>query len=166
MSACSWIHVEHHLGYDADQNVSSHCCEWCAPGPCGWLARERLVESCRLSLFTHLWWILPCILNGGLNMIDLKQMQATFLLQWAGRLFQAPALDKWSHIQKNTTLLWVPTLLRNNNHIKYQGNVLMFTDWITGKILYGKRSNHLLASLSAIAQDKTKAIKAQFRNCT
>ena len=34
-------------------------------------------------------------------MIDLKQMQATFLLQWAERLFQAPALDKWSHIPKN-----------------------------------------------------------------
>ena len=30
----------------------------------------------------------------------------------------------------------------------------------------GKRSNHLLVSLSAIAQDKTKAIKTQFRNCT
>ena len=30
----------------------------------------------------------------------------------------------------------------------------------------GKRSNHLLVSLSAIAQDKTKAIKIQFRNCT
>ena len=25
--------------------------------------------------------------NGGLNMIDLKQMQAAFLLQWVGRLF-------------------------------------------------------------------------------
>ena len=35
--------------------------------------------------------------NGGLNMIDLKQMQAAFLLQWVGRLFQAQALDKWSH---------------------------------------------------------------------
>ena len=30
----------------------------------------------------------------------------------------------------------------------------------------GKRSNHLLLSLSAIAQDKMKAIKTQFRNCT
>ena len=36
--------------------------------------------------------------NGGLNMIDLTQMQAAFLLQWAGRLFQAQALDKWSRI--------------------------------------------------------------------
>ena len=34
--------------------------------------------------------------NGGLNMIDLKQMQAAFLLQWVGRWFQAQALDKWS----------------------------------------------------------------------
>ena len=30
----------------------------------------------------------------------------------------------------------------------------------------GKRSNHLLVGLSAIAEDKTKAIKTQFRNCT
>ena len=30
----------------------------------------------------------------------------------------------------------------------------------------GKRSSHLLVSLSAIAQDTTKAIKTQFRNCT
>ena len=29
----------------------------------------------------------------------------------------------------------------------------------------GKRSSHLLVSLSAIAQEKTKAIKTQFRNC-
>ena len=29
-----------------------------------------------------------------------------------------------------------------------------------------KRSNHLLVSLSAIAEDKMKAIKTQFRNCT
>ena len=114
-------------------------------------------------------------------MIDLKQMQATFLLQWAGCLFQAQALGKWSHIPKNifapfgdkylcffsnlksrafkglqmiTSHFWnsvlkmwldlnnhdpsmtVPNLLWNNSHIKYQGNVLMFTDWITGKILY------------------------------
>ena len=34
-------------------------------------------------------------------MVDLKQMQAAFLLQWVGCLFQARALDKWSHIPKN-----------------------------------------------------------------
>ena len=39
--------------------------------------------------------------NGGLNMIDLKQMQAAFLLQWVGQLFQAHALNKWSHVRKN-----------------------------------------------------------------
>ena len=39
--------------------------------------------------------------NDGLNMIDLKQMQAAFLLQWVGRLFQAQAFDKWSHVPKN-----------------------------------------------------------------
>ena len=39
--------------------------------------------------------------NGGLNMIDLKPMHAAFLLQWVGRLVQAQALDKWSHVPKN-----------------------------------------------------------------
>jgi len=34
-------------------------------------------------------------------MIDLKQMQAAFLLQWVGQLFQAHALNKWSHVRKN-----------------------------------------------------------------
>ena len=121
--------------------------------------------------------------NGGLNMNDLKQMQAAFLLQWVGRLFQAQALDKWNHVPKNivapfgdknlcfflnlrsrafkglqmiTSHFWnsvlktwldlnyhdpsmpVPTSLWNNSHIKYQGNALMFTDWIIWKILYVK----------------------------
>ena len=98
-------------------------------------------------------------------------------------MFQAQALDKWSHIPKNmfapfgdkylcffsnlknhafkglqmiTSHVWnsvlktwldlnyhdpfvpVSTLLWNYSHIKYQGNVLMFTDWIIGKILYVK----------------------------
>ena len=39
--------------------------------------------------------------NGGLGMTDLKQMQTAFLLQWAGRLCQAQALKKWSHVPKN-----------------------------------------------------------------
>ena len=34
-------------------------------------------------------------------MIYLKQMQTTFLLQWSGRLCQAQALNKWSHVPKN-----------------------------------------------------------------
>ena len=34
-------------------------------------------------------------------MIDLKQMQAAFLLQWVGRLFQAQALGNWNHVPKN-----------------------------------------------------------------
>ena len=32
----------------------------------------------------------------------------------------------------------VSILLWKNSHIKHQGNVLLFTDWITGKILYVK----------------------------
>ena len=114
-------------------------------------------------------------------MIDLKQMQAAFLLQWVGRLFQAQVLDKsfsknivvlfgdkylcffsnlksrafkglqmiTSHFWNSVLKTWpdlnchdpsmpVPTLLWNNSHIKYQGNVLMFTDWIIRKILYVK----------------------------
>ena len=39
--------------------------------------------------------------NGGLSMFNIKQMQKAFLLQWVGRLCQAQALDKWSHIPKN-----------------------------------------------------------------
>ena len=37
--------------------------------------------------------------NGELGIIDLKQMQTAFLLQWSGRLCQA--LSKWSHVPKN-----------------------------------------------------------------
>ena len=142
-------------------------------------------KDCNRKAFEKMKRTVVCgaLENGGLNMIDLKQMQATFLLQWAGRLFQAQALDKWSHIPKTifapfgdkylcffsnmksrafkglqmiTSHFWnsvlktwldlnnhdpsmpVPALLWNNSHIKYQGNALMFTDWITGKILYVK----------------------------
>ena len=43
-----------------------------------------------------------CLENGRLNVIDLKQMQAAFFsLQWVGRLFQAQALGKWSHIPEH-----------------------------------------------------------------
>ena len=105
-------------------------------------------------------------------------MQTAFLLQWAGRLCQAQALDKRGHIPKNifapfgdkclcffsnlkgpsfkglqliTSHFWstvlkntwldlnrydpsmpVSTLLWNNSHIKHQGSVLFFTDWIIG----------------------------------
>ena len=38
--------------------------------------------------------------NVGLNMIDLKQMQTAYLLQWVKSRLQAQALDKWSHIPK------------------------------------------------------------------
>ena len=40
--------------------------------------------------------------NGGLNMVDLKQMQTAFLLQWVGCLFQAQAVGKWCHIPENS----------------------------------------------------------------
>ena len=53
--------------------------------------------------------------NGGLNMVDLKQMQAAFLLQWVGRLFQAQALDKWSHVPKKRIAL-NKTYSHNNRH--------------------------------------------------
>ena len=44
--------------------------------------------------------------NGGLGMIDVKQMQTAFLLQWTGRLCQAQALDKWSQVPKNIFALF------------------------------------------------------------
>ena len=38
--------------------------------------------------------------NGGLDQNYRFETDA-FLLQWFGRLFQAQALDKWSHVPKN-----------------------------------------------------------------
>ena len=47
-------------------------------------------------------------------------------------------LKTWLDLNYHDPSVPVPTLLRNNSQIKYQGNVLVFTDWITGKILYVK----------------------------
>ena len=54
-------------------------------------------KDCNRKAFEKVKRTVVCgaLQNGGLNMIDLKQMQAAFLLQWVGRLFQAQALDKW-----------------------------------------------------------------------
>ena len=38
--------------------------------------------------------------NGGLRMIDVRQMQLSFLLHWAGRLCQAQSNEKWSWAPK------------------------------------------------------------------
>ena len=54
----------------------------------------------------------------------------------------------WNSVLKTWLDLTITTLLClcqlcygtwNNSHIKYQGNILMFTDWITGKILCVKK---------------------------
>ena len=60
-------------------------------------------KDCNRKAFEKVKRIVVCgaLENGGLNMIDLKQMQAAFLLQWVGRLFQTQALDKWSRVPKN-----------------------------------------------------------------
>ena len=52
-------------------------------------------QDCNRKAFEKVKRTVVCgaLENGGLNMIDLKQMQAAFLLQWVGRLFQAQALD-------------------------------------------------------------------------
>ena len=42
------------------------------------------------------------------------------------------------HLYYHDPSMPVPALLWNNSHIKYQGNALMFTDWINGKILFVK----------------------------
>ena len=43
-------------------------------------------------------------------------------------------LKTWLDLNCHDPSVPVPTLLWNNSHIKYQGNVLMFTDWIIGII--------------------------------
>ena len=47
-------------------------------------------------------------------------------------------LKMWLDLNNHDPSMSVSTLLWNYSH---QGNVLMFTDWITGKILYVKDSN-------------------------
>ena len=43
-------------------------------------------------------------------------------------------LQTWLDLNYHDPSMPVPTLLWNNSHIKYQGTVLMFTDWIIGII--------------------------------
>ena len=52
--------------------------------------------------------------------------------------FWNSVLKTWLHLNCHDPSMPVSTLLWNNSHIKYQGNALMFTDWIIGKILYVK----------------------------
>ena len=117
--------------------------------------------------------------KGGLKMIDVKQMQSAFLLQWAVRLCNARECEKWIHIPKGvfsefgnhsvcfyatvkskefkglnkiSSYFWktvlktwldsnvqtedfLSNLLWNNRHVKYQGRVLFFSEWIKGGIL-------------------------------
>ena len=47
-------------------------------------------------------------------------------------------LKTWLDLNSHDPSMPVQTLLWSNSHIKYQGNVLVFTDWITGKILHVK----------------------------
>ena len=64
----------------------------------------RRKKDCNRKAFEKVKITVVCgaLENGGLNSIELKQMQAVFSLQWVGRLFQAHTLDKWSLIPKNT----------------------------------------------------------------
>jgi len=52
--------------------------------------------------------------------------------------FWNSVLKTWLDFNYHDPSMPVSTLLWNNSHIKYQGNGLMFTDWIIGKILYVK----------------------------
>ena len=52
--------------------------------------------------------------------------------------FWNSVLKTWLDLNCHDPSVPVSTLLWNNSHIKYKGNGLMFTDWITGKILYVK----------------------------
>ena len=66
----------------------------------------RRKKECNPKTFEKVKRTVVCgaLENGGLYIIDLKQMQTSFLLQWVGRLFQAQALGKWSDIPKNMLL--------------------------------------------------------------
>ena len=59
-------------------------------------------------------------------------------LQMITSHFWNSVLKTWLHLNYHDPSMPVPTLLWNNSHIKYQGNALMLTDWITWKILYVK----------------------------
>ena len=59
-------------------------------------------------------------------------------LQMITSHFWNSVLKTWLHLNCHDPSMPVSTLLWNNSHIKYQGNALMFTDWIIGKILYVK----------------------------
>ena len=53
--------------------------------------------------------------------------------------FWSTVLKTWLDFNRHDPSLLVSTLLWNNIHIKHQGSVLFFKDWITGKkILYVK----------------------------
>jgi hypothetical protein len=117
--------------------------------------------------------------QGGLAMIDLKDLQTSCLLNWAVNIFKYEN-DKWNYLAKLffstfgekcicfhasvvtskfkglnnvKSLFWkavlkawldnnidngAPTsqLLWNNRELTHQGNVLLFVDWIHGKILH------------------------------
>ena len=44
----------------------------------------------------------------------------------------------WLDLKYHDPSMPVSTFLWNYSHIKHQGNVLLFTDWTTGKTLYVK----------------------------
>ena len=52
--------------------------------------------------------------------------------------FWNSVLKTWLDLNRHATSKRVSTLLWNNSHIKHEGNVLLFTDWITGKMPYVK----------------------------
>ena len=47
-------------------------------------------------------------------------------------------LQTWLDLNYHDPSMPVTTLLWNTSHIKYQGNVLIFTEWIIGNIMYVK----------------------------
>ena len=53
--------------------------------------------------------------------------------------FWSAVLKKGLDLNYHDPSVPVPTLLWNNSHMKYQGNVPMFTDWIIGKNIVCKR---------------------------
>ena len=54
--------------------------------------------------------------------------------------FWSTVLKTWLDFNRHDPSMPVSTVLWNNRHIKHQGSVLFFKDWITGKILFVKDS--------------------------
>ena len=66
---------------------------------------------------------------------DTGNSRTQILMSAYHAILENSVLKMWLDFNYHDPSMPVSTLLQNNSHIKHQGNVLLFTDWITGKIL-------------------------------